>query len=105
MSESYYKYHVFFCTNQREAGQACCQDFNSLAMRDYMKKRTKALGLVRQGIVRVNTAGCLNRCQLGPTIVVYPEATWYTYKDEKDIEDIINMHLVNGNVVDRLKVD
>jgi len=74
-------------------------------MRNYMKKRSKELGLVRSGEVRVNTAGCLNRCEFGPVIVVYPDETWYTYVDKADIDEIIEEHLIKGNKVERLLID
>jgi len=102
---SYYKNHVFFCTNHREDGSQCCAQNNAQEMRDYMKKRSKELGLVRSGEVRVNSAGCLNRCELGPVIVIYPEETWYTFVDKADIDEIIEEHLVKGNVVERLLAD
>lgn len=101
---SYYQYHVFFCTNQRDDGQPCCQDHKAQEMRDYCKKRVKALDLNGKGKVRVNNAGCLDRCAEGPVMVVYPEGVWYTYVDKDDIDDIINEHLVNGRPVDRLKI-
>jgi (2Fe-2S) ferredoxin len=49
-------------------------------------------------------AGCLDRCGEGPVLVVYPEAVWYTYVDQSDIDEIIDEHLVNGSVVERLKI-
>ncbi|MEY3219535.1 MAG: hypothetical protein RIT27_892 [Pseudomonadota bacterium] len=101
---SYYTYHVFFCTNQREDGEQCCEQSSALEMRHYAKSKTKALGLVRSGKVRINSAGCLNRCEHGPVMVVYPEAIWYTYVDQNDIDDIINEHLVNGRIVERLRI-
>jgi len=104
MSEPYYKYHVFFCTNQREDGSKCCARNDALKMRNHAKQRSKELGLVRSGKVRVNTAGCLNRCEEGPVVVVYPEGTWYTYVDQDDIDEIIERHLVNDEPVDRLRI-
>lgn len=101
---AYYRYHVFFCTNLREDGTACCQRFNAQAMRDYAKQRTKALGIAGHGKVRINTAGCLDRCAEGPVVVVYPDEVWYSYLDQEDIDEIINEHLVNGRVVERLKI-
>ncbi len=100
---SYYRYHVFFCTNQRDNG-ACCQDHNAQALRDYAKAKVKALGLAGPGGVRINGAGCLDRCAEGPVIVVYPEETWYTYVDRDDLDEIIERHLRHGEVVDRLKL-
>ncbi len=102
---SYYKNHVFFCTNHRGDGSQCCAQYDAQAMRDYMKKRSKELGLVRSGEVRVNSAGCLNRCELGPVIVIYPEETWYTFIDKTDIDEIIEEHLIKGNIVERLLAD
>ena len=96
---------MFFCTHQREDGSVCCEQYKSKEMRDYAKKRCKAEGLLRSGAVRVNTAGCLNRCQQGPVIVIYPEETWYTWVDQDDIDEIIDQHLINGKVVKRLLVD
>ena len=60
------------------------------------------MGLSGKGKVRVNTSGCLDRCEEGPVCVVYPEGTWYTYIDEQDIEEIVENHLVGGKVVKRL---
>jgi (2Fe-2S) ferredoxin len=102
MIMSYYKYHLFFCTNQREAGKICCGQCNASEIRDYAKKRVKQLGLSGEGGVRVNTAGCLDRCELGPVIVVYPQEIWYTYVDREDIDEIIEEHLKNDRVVERL---
>ena len=102
---SFYQYHVFFCTNQRENGESCCADFNSQSMRDYAKQRCKQLGLHKDGKVRINSAGCLNRCELGPVMVVYPEGTWYTWVDQEDVDEIIDSHLVQGKPVERLMLD
>lgn len=101
---SYYKYHVFFCTNERTGGRACCQDFDSLAMRKYLKQKIKQQGLSGKGGVRINTAGCLDRCDLGPVIVVYPDDTWYTYVDKADLDEILEEHLQKGNIVKRLLI-
>jgi len=101
---SYYRFHVFFCSNQREDGARCCQDFHASAMRDYAKKRCKELGIHAPGKVRINNAGCLNRCAEGPVLVVYPGETWYTYVDRDDIDEIIEQHLLNGRPVKRLQI-
>lgn len=101
---SFYKHHVFFCVNQREAGETCCANFGAQKLRDYAKQRVKELGLHGKGEIRINNAGCLDRCEEGPVIVVYPDETWYTYVDEEDIDEIIEEHLLNGRIVDRLKI-
>jgi (2Fe-2S) ferredoxin len=103
---SYYQRHIFFCVNDRgaDADRPSCNRCGSAHMRDYAKDRIKQLGLAGQGKVRVNQAGCLDRCEEGPVCVVYPEGTWYTYVDETDVDEIIESHLVNGRQVDRLKI-
>ena len=98
---SFYEHHVFFCTNEREDGQACAQ-FRSREARDYVKRRCKELGIHGHGKVRINIAGCLDRCELGPVIVVYPEETWYTFVDQEDLDEIISEHLQHGRRVERL---
>lgn len=102
---SHFKHHVFFCTNQREAGDLCCNNHNASAMRDYAKQRVKDLGERIPGKVRINAAGCLDRCDQGPVIVIYPQATWYTYVDQEDIDEIVDRHLLKGEIVDRLLID
>lgn len=102
---SHYRYHVFFCVNERTDGRECCAQHDSQRLRDYAKKKIKSLALNGPGGVRINTAGCLDRCELGPVMVVYPEAVWYTFVDEEDIDEIIRQHLQNGEIVDRLRVD
>ncbi len=100
----FFKYHVFFCCNQREVGETCCGRLGAQKMRDYAKQRTKALGLAGEGGVRINTAGCLGRCDKGPVVVVYPQGIWYTWIDEEDIDEIIEQHLQQGQVVERLLI-
>ena len=102
---SYYERHIFFCCNQREGSERpCCNNKGASDMRDYAKKRVKELGLAGEGKVRVNQAGCLDRCEEGPCIVVYPEAVWYTYVDRADIDEIVEQHLRHGRVVERLRL-
>ena len=101
---SYYATHVFFCCNQRTGGATCCNDKGARGMRDYAKQRVKDLGLGGPGKVRVNQAGCLDRCEEGPCIVVYPDAVWYTYVDRTDIDEIIEEHVRHGRIVERLKI-
>jgi (2Fe-2S) ferredoxin len=102
---AYYRHHVFFCVNQRESGEACCQDFGALEYRGYVKQRCEELNLTGPGGVRINTAGCLDRCSEGPVMVVYPEAVWYSYVDREDLDEIIEEHLKNGRIVERLRLD
>jgi (2Fe-2S) ferredoxin len=95
MTENFYQHHVFFCLNQRDNGEAAF---------DYMKARAKKLGLTGEGKSRINRSGCLDRCGLGPLMVIYPQAIWYTFVDNADIDEIIESHLINGKVVERLVI-
>jgi (2Fe-2S) ferredoxin len=101
---TYYSHHVFFCVNQRANGEACCNDHDAEGVRNYAKQRIKELGLSGRGKVRINSAGCLDRCEEGPVIVVYPEEIWYTYVDKTDIDEIIEEHIMNGRIVERLRI-
>jgi (2Fe-2S) ferredoxin len=101
---SYFKRHIFFCLNERANGEACCAQHNAQAAFDHCKQRVKALGLAGPGQVRVNKAGCLDRCSAGPVAVVYPEGVWYSYVDASDIDEIVERHLQGGEVVERLRV-
>ncbi|WP_431098912.1 (2Fe-2S) ferredoxin domain-containing protein [Polaromonas aquatica] len=101
---SYYERHVFFCLNQRANGEDCCADHRAQEGFDRCKSQVKVAGLAGPGKVRVNKAGCLDRCAGGPVAVVYPEAVWYTYVDASDIDEIVESHLKNGKVVERLRL-
>ncbi|GGD01615.1 (2Fe-2S) ferredoxin domain-containing protein [Undibacterium terreum] len=100
----YYEKHVFFCLNHREDGRPCCADRGAQAAQEHAKKKIKQLGLNGHGKIRINKAGCLDRCEEGPVLVVYPQGTWYTFVDTQDIDEIIEVDLVGGKVVERLKI-
>ncbi|MDB5887798.1 MAG: putative ferredoxin 2Fe-2S protein [Rhodocyclales bacterium] len=100
----YFKHHIFFCCNQRGEGEVSCNNHGATAMQTYAKSRISALGLKGKGNIRINKAGCLDRCDDGPVLVVYPEGVWYTYVDESDIDEIISEHLQHGRIVERLKI-
>ncbi len=100
---SYYQRHIFFCLNERANGEACCAQHDPQAAFAHCKERVKALNLAGPGGVRVNKAGCLDRCAGGPVAVVYPEGVWYSYVDASDIDEIVESHLKNGQVVERLR--
>lgn len=101
---AYFERHVFFCLNERTEGEACCGRYQAQQAFDHCKTRVKAAGLAGPGQVRVNKAGCMDRCAAGPVLVVYPEAVWYTYLDTADIDEIVESHLKMGQVVERLLV-
>ncbi len=99
-----FKHHLFFCLNERGNGENCCAQHNAFELFTYAKNRIKELGLSGAGRIRVNKAGCLDACNLGPVMVIYPEGTWYTFIDTDDIEEIIQSHLLKGKPVARLLV-
>ena len=102
-ANSYYERHIFFCLNERGSGEDCCGNHKAQDGFDRCKAQVKAAGLAGPGKVRVNKSGCLDRCAAGPVAVVYPEAVWYTYVDAQDIDEIVESHLKNGIVVERLR--
>ena len=104
MTTRYYQRHVFFCVNKRDNGKRCCADYAAIECRDHAKKRMKDAGFHGRDMVRVNQSGCLDRCEEGPVMVVYPEAVWYSYVDNEDIDEIIDQHLLKGNIVERLRI-
>lgn len=97
----YYAAHVFCCTNVRPEGhpRGSCGRAGSDKLRNYMKARAKELGLKE---IRVNSSGCLDRCELGPVMVVYPEGVWYQYRTTEDVDEILDIHLRGGGRVERL---
>lgn len=103
MTDPYYRYHLFFCVNER-ANENCCACHDAKRLREYAKDQVKERGLSGPGGVRVNNAGCLDRCAEGPVLVIYPEGTWYTYVDEEDIDEIIEEHVIRGRPVERLRL-
>ena len=99
--EPYYRVHLFACTNRRPEGnpRGSCAARGSEDLRDYLKAQVRQAGL--EG-VRVNTAGCLDRCELGPVLVIYPGGIWYGYRSRDDVDEIVAVHLVGGGRVERL---
>ena len=99
----YFQRHIFFCLNERKNNESCCAQQGAMTAFEHCKDRVKTLGLSGPGQVRVNKAGCLDRCSVGPVAVVYPEGVWYSYVDAADIDEIVESHLKNGQVVERLR--
>ncbi len=95
--------HVFVCLNQRPQGNAigCCSSKGSADICEALKTAARRQGL--RGL-RINKAGCLNQCEHGVTIVVYPEGVWYGFVQPGDVEEIVRSHLVAGRPVERLRL-
>ncbi len=99
----YYDAHVFVCCNRRADGhpRGSCAAAGSEKLRDFMKSRAKQLGLEK---IRVNIAGCLDRCELGPCMVIYPEGVWYKITSESEVNQILERHIRDGERVDELMI-
>ena len=102
---SYFQRHIFFCLNERANGEACCAQHHAQEAFDRCKSQVKAAGLAGPGQVRVNKAGCLDRCAGGPVAVVYPEGTWYSKVTEADVATILDEHIKGGKPAEKLKPD
>ena len=102
-AQPYFQRHIFYCLNERHNGEACCAQHQAQQAFDHCKQRVRDAGMAGPGQVRVNKSGCLDRCAAGPVAVVYPEGVWYSYVDLHDIDEIVESHLKNGTVVERLR--
>src|ERR1700712_3987415 len=103
MAAPYFEFHVFVCCNRRADGhtRGSCAARGSEALRDHLKKRVQQLRLAN---VRINMAGCLDRCELGPAVVVYPQGTWYTIPDVAAAEEFLQTHLVEHHPATHLEM-
>ncbi len=99
--QQYYDLHVFCCVNRRaeDHPRGCCELGGASKLRGHLKARVKMLGLKN---IRINSSQCLDRCELGPVMVIYPEGVWYTYHCIEDVEEILERHIVKGEHVSRL---
>ncbi|CAJ0723037.1 hypothetical protein R38712_01581 [Ralstonia pickettii] len=97
-----YEAHVFCCVNERPGThrRGCCASKGSLELANYMCRRAMVTANDRR--IRVNLSGCLNACEYGPTMVIYPEGVWYRYETQEDIAEILEQHVVKGHRVERL---
>ena len=102
----FYEHHIFLCTNVRPEGHprgSCSARAQSAGgvdkVRGYMREKARQLGIES---IRCNAAGCLDRCEFGPNMVIYPEGVWYRYENNQDIDEILETHVKNGGRVKRL---
>ncbi len=96
--------HIFICCNTRPEGhpRGCCSARGGETVRAAFKKELEQRGL--KGRVRANQSGCLDQCEHGPTVVVYPEAVWYGFVKPEDVAEIVEQHIVGGRPVERLRL-
>jgi (2Fe-2S) ferredoxin len=99
-----YERHIFICTNQRAPGhpRGSCSPTGDDSLQKLFKKSLAQQGLV--GRVRANRAGCLDQCEHGPTVVVYPDGVWYGGVTPDDVDEIVRSHIVEGRPVERLRL-
>lgn len=99
----FYQKHLLFCLNLKDGDRKCCgRSCQTSELAHYAKERLKTEGAYGVGQIRVSTTGCLGRCSIGPNLLIYPEGVWYTYENQQDIDEIIEKHVLNGLIVDRL---
>ena len=100
----FFEKHVFCCINKRAKSntRGCCSLKDSERLQTELKIKIKDLKLNKK--IRINKSGCLDRCNVGPVMVIYPEGVWYSFKNSKDIDEILNSHLLNNKIVERLKI-
>lgn len=102
---SRFKRHVFICINVRPPGHAkgCCSEKGSEKIAELFKEELYRRGF--KGVIRANKAGCLDACEFGPSVVVYPEGVWYGgVRTPEDVIEIIERHIIGGEVVERLQI-
>ncbi|MFO0980669.1 MAG: (2Fe-2S) ferredoxin domain-containing protein [Planctomycetota bacterium] len=99
-----FEHHIFVCENRRPAGhpRGCCAAKGSEEVRKLFKQECAKRGL--KGIVRANMAGCLDQCELGVTVVIYPDAVWYGHVTPPDVIEIMDRHIGKGEIVERLRI-
>jgi len=99
-----FKRHIFICVNERPPGhpKGCCSNGGSQQIRELFKKEVAKRGL--KGVVRANKAGCLDACEYGPSVVVYPDEVWYGGVTAEDVAEIVDKHIIGGEVVERLRI-
>jgi len=99
-----YRLHIFTCTNRRPDGdpKGSCAEKGSEAIHARFKEQVAKLGL--KGEVRANSAGCMDACAFGVTVVVYPEGVWYGRVKLEDVDEILQSHIIGGVPVERLRL-
>lgn len=100
----HFDHHIFICENERPAGhpRGCCFEKGSVELRELFKKEVTERGL--KSTVRANKSGCLDFCESGPVVVIYPQSVWYSPKNKLDVLEIMDRHIQKGEIVERLLI-
>lgn len=98
-----YDVHIFVCTNQRgpDKPRRSCGEAHGLELVEEFKKQLKEL----RGVAlktRANKSGCMDICDFGPTVAIYPEGVFYVNVQKEDVTEIIQSHILNKKPVERL---
>jgi (2Fe-2S) ferredoxin len=98
-----YNPHIFMCLDEKGigSGRGCCADKGVMELFAHMRGYAKQNGVTG---IRINRSNCLDRCELGPIMVVYPEGTWYAVRTKEDVEKIVRNHIIEGHRVEQLVV-
>lgn len=96
--------HIFICGNQRpeDHPRGCCDPTGTALLHREFKRLLAGAGV--QVTVRANKSGCLDQCEHGPTVVIYPEAVWYGHVTPADVEEIVQHHILGNQPVQRLQI-
>jgi (2Fe-2S) ferredoxin len=99
-----FTHHIFICSNQRSLGhrRGCCDPDGSQSLRNAFKTELKRRGL--GSLVRANKAGCLDQCEHGPTVVVYPQGVFYGGVTLADVPRIVEETVIAGRVIEELRI-
>lgn len=97
-----FEHHIFICANQKAEGKVCCGEARGMELVQLFRDKLKEHGLA--GKVRAQRSGCLDACTKGPTLVIYPEGTYYGHLKPEDVDRIINEHIIEGNIVSSLEI-
>ena len=99
-----FDHHIFICANERDetAVRPSCLPNGSKKLKSTFKDAIKDAGLKHH--IRANESGCLDQCEHGPVVVIYPEAIWYGFVHPKDVQEIVTEHLLHGRPVERLRL-
>lgn len=95
----FYEKHVFVCTNQKTDGKKCCANAGSKEIAVYLKQKLQVEGCWGPDKIRLSTSGCLGRCANGPCLLVYPEGVWYRIESEAQVDELIEKHLKNNEII------
>jgi (2Fe-2S) ferredoxin len=99
-----FTHHIFVCCNTREPGHSrgSCNPDKTEALRSAFKAEVRKRKL--EPLVRANVASCLDQCEHGPMVVIYPQGIWYGKVQVSDVGRILDETVVGGRILEDLLV-